>query len=431
MLIEFEHLFMNLTRNSFFSLVSIFLNVVFGFIYNKLVSVYFGPLGLALLTHYQNLIAFFMHIPQEGIHKAFINRLTQEEDSQSHTGKIIIHTTIWNILIFLLQWICLLLYMYWWDSPLEELFTDTKATLLIGASFFLFVLNLMASSWMIARQELASYALYTFILGISSVVGMVACIYFDIPESLYWIVLAVSLSNFPVFIYMVIKVYGKFHYSWKDVKDLLHGKDYYMPLIIMGGVSLLSGKFLDYVVREIAFDRIGAYESGLWQSAVKISQAFVFLCGAYLATIFYPNAAELVKDKFKMHSFVKSFMYLYAPATLVGIIAMFVLRNQLFNILFAKEFIQAEKYFLLILIGDWLRCLSWVGGYLLMASADTRRFILFEVISGIVFILVFLLGSDTFKWEVMAVANLVRYVVYSLLIGIYYYRVWMPRNSRS
>jgi PST family polysaccharide transporter len=422
---------MNLTRNSFFSLVSIFLNVVFGFVYNKLVSVYFGPLGLALLTHYQNLIAFFMHIPQEGIHKAFINRLAQEEESGSHTGKIIVHTTVWNVLIFLLQWLCLMVYMYFWDSPLEGLFTDSTSTLLIGTSFFLFVLNLMASSWMIARQELVSYAVYTFILGVSSVAGMIACIYFDISETLYWIVLAVSLSNFPVFLYMIIKVYRKFNYSWQDVKDLMHGKDYYMPLIIMAGVSLLSGKLLDYVVREIAFDRIGAYETGLWQSAVKISQAFVFLCGAYLATIFYPNAAELVSDKSKMHTFVSRFMYLYAPATLVGIIALFVLRHELFNILFAKEFVKAEKYFLLILIGDWLRCISWVGGYLLMASSDTRRFILFEIISGIVFMLVFLLGSDAYQWEVMAVANLIRYIVYTLLVGIYYYTVWIPARNRS
>ncbi|MBC7450577.1 MAG: O-antigen translocase [Cytophagales bacterium] len=422
---------MNLTGNSIFSLISIFLNVAFGFIYNKLVSVYFGPLGLSLLTHYQNLIAFFMHIPQEGIHKAFINRLTQEEDSGSHTGKIIIHTAIWNVLIFLMQWLGLMAYMYWWDSPLEELFHNSASSLLIGASFFLFTLNLMASSWMIARQELMTYAIYTFILGASSVAGMVACLYFHIPDSLYWIVLAVSLSNFPVFLYMIVKVYGTFSYSWKDIKDLLHGKDYYMPLIIMGGVSLLSGKLLDYVVREIVFDRIGAYETGLWQSAVKISQAFVFLCGGYLSTIFYPNAAELIKDKLLMHVFVKRFMYLYGAATILGMLALFVLRNQLFSILFAEEFLQAKKYFLLILVGDWLRCISWVGTYLLMASADTRRFILFEIVSGIGFMLAFLLGAEMFTWEIMAVANLARYIIYTVLIALYYRTVWMPRRSRS
>jgi PST family polysaccharide transporter len=421
---------MNQIRNSFFSLVSIFLNVVFGFVYNKIVSVYFGPIGLSLLTHYQNLVAFFMHIPQEGIHKAFINQLTQEEDSKAHTGKIIVHTVLWNVVIFLFQWVCLIVYMYWADSPLEELFLDKKSSLLIGVSFFLFVLNLLGSSWMVARHKLKRYAIYTFLLGITSVFGMSCCILFDVTDSLYWIILAVTLSNFPVFIYMIFTVYKKFKYSWADVKDLFEGKDYFMPLIIMGVVSLVSGKLLDYIVREIAFDLIGPYETGLWQSAVKISQAFVFLCGAFLSTIFYPYASESIKDKTMLHAFVKKFMLLYAPVTAVGIVSMFLLRGLLFQILFSQEFIQAEKYFLLILVGDWLRCISWVGGYLLMASSDTRRFILFEIISGLVFILVFVFGTEYFTWEVMAVANLIRYVVYTLLIAFYYKNVWMVESNR-
>jgi PST family polysaccharide transporter len=421
---------MNQIRNSFFSLISIFLNVAFGFVYNKIVSVYFGPIGLSLLTHYQNLVAFFMHIPQEGIHKAFINQLTQEEDSKKYTGKIIVHTVVWNVVIFLMQWVCLLVYMYWAESPLEELFVDWKASLLIGVSFFLFVLNLLASSWMVARHKLKRYAVYTFLLGITSVIGMFCCVYFNVSHSLYWIILAVTLSNFPVFIYMCLTVYRKFHYSWNDVKDLFDGKDYFMPLIIMGAVSLISGKLLDYIVREIAFDLIGPYETGLWQSAVKISQAFVFLCGAFLSTIFYPYASECIKDKSALHNYVKKFMLLYAPVTLIGVASMYVLKGLLFQILFSEEFIQADKYFLLILIGDWLRCLSWVGGYLLMASSDTRRFILFEIISGVVFILVFIFGTDYFTWEVMAVANLIRYIVYSILMLFYYKRVWMLKESR-
>jgi PST family polysaccharide transporter len=418
---------MNQIRSSFFSIVSIVLNVVFGFVYNKIVSVYFGPIGLALLTHYQNLVAFFMHIPQEGIHKAFINQITQEEDSKAHTGKIITQAVFWNILIFLVQWICLLVYMYWADSPLEELFVDTGSSLLIGVSFFLFVLNLLASSWMVARHKLKRYAMYTFLLGITSVLGMACCIFFKVADSLYWIILAVTLSNFPVFIYMFIHVFRKFHYSWSDVTSIFKGKDYFMPLILMGLVSLMSGKFLDYVIREIAFDLIGPYESGLWQSAVKISQAFVFLCGAFLATIFYPYASECIKDKPKLHAYVKKFMFLYVPVTIIGVVSMFVLRDLLFKILFSAEFVKADKYFLLILVGDWFRCVSWVGAYLLMASSDTRRFIFFEIVSGIAFVVVFLFGTEYFTWEVMAMANLVRYVVYSILVILYYKSVWIVK----
>ena len=123
-------------------------------------------------------------------------------------------------------------------------------------------------------------------------------------------------------------------------------------------------------------------------------------------------------------------MLLYAPVTLLGVAAMYVLKGLLFQMLFSEEFIQADKYFLLILIGDWLRCLSWVGGYLLMASSDTRRFIVFEIISGVIFILVFIFGTGYFTWEVMAVANLLRYIVYSGLMLFYYKRVWMQRESR-
>jgi PST family polysaccharide transporter len=418
---------MNQIRSSFFSIVSIVLNVVFGFVYNKIVSVYFGPIGLALLTHYQNLVAFFMHIPQEGIHKAYINQITQEEDSKAHTGKVITQAVFWNLLIFLVQWICLLVYMYWADSPLEELFVDTGSSLLIGVSFFLFVLNLLASSWMVARHKLKRYAIYTFLLGITSVLGMACCIFFKVADSLYWIILAVTLSNFPVFIYMFFNVFRKFHYSWSDVTSIFKGKDYFMPLILMGLVSLMSGKFLDYVIREIAFDLIGPYESGLWQSAVKISQAFVFLCGAFLATIFYPYASECIKDKPKLHAYVKKFMLLYVPVTIIGVASMFVLRGLLFKILFSAEFVTADKYFLLILVGDWFRCVSWVGAYLLMASSDTRRFIFFEILSGIAFVLVFLFGTEYFTWEVMAMANLVRYVVYSILVILYYKSVWMVK----
>jgi PST family polysaccharide transporter len=165
----------------------------------------------------------------------------------------------------------------------------------------------------------------------------------------------------------------------------------------------------------------------LWQSAVKISQAFVFLCGAFLATIFYPYASECIKDKPKLHAYVKKFMFLYVPVTIIGVVSIFVLRDLLFKILFSAEFVKADKYFLLILVGDWFRCVSWVGAYLLMASSDTRRFIFFEIVSGIAFVVVFLFGTEYFTWEVMAMANLVRYVVYSILVILYYKSVWMVK----
>jgi hypothetical protein len=85
----------------------------------------------------------------------------------------------------------------------------------------------------------------------------------------------------------------------------------------------------------------------------------------------------------------------------------------------------------LILAGDWLRCISWVGAYLLMASSDTRRFIFFEIISGVAFMLVFIFGTEYFTWEVMAMANLMRYVVYTILVILYYKSVWMVENNRS
>ena len=423
---------MNLTRNSFFSLLSIFLNTFFGFVYNKLVSIYFGPSGIGLLTHFQNLIASFTHIPQEGIHKAFINRLTQEEENDDQTGTFITHTVLWNIIIFILQWLGLMIYFYNANSPLEALFNGNGyTTLLIAVSFSLFTINLMASSWMVARQQLDKYALYTFLLGASVIIGMIVSYTMNLPLTLHWIVLSVSLGNFPVFIYMIFAVFIKFRYTRDDVRAFWKTSGQYTPLIVMAIVSLLSGKFLDIIVREITFERLGEYEVGIWQSAIKVPQAFVLFAGAYLSTIFYPNASSLLKDKAALHSFVMRFLLYYIPMTCLGLFLIFALRSYLLVVLYAQGFEEAEKYFYGIVIGDWLRCISWVGGYLMMASSDTRRFVLYELISGSVFLLVFLSGWDTYHWQVMSAANITRYAVYSMLVGYYYWKVWMPRNSRS
>ena len=72
---------------------------------------------------------------------------------------------------------------------------------------------------------------------------------------------------------------------------------------------------------------------------------------------------------------------LLIPSLLVISLVLILFKYYIINILFADDFQQMQNLFYFQLLGDILKMATWVLGYLLVAKAMARTYIIVEVVS--------------------------------------------------
>ena len=92
---------MQLLKSSFWTLLWIGIRVVCSFFINKIVSIFYGPLGIALLSHIQNFFAAFIILCQEGINKGMIKGLSQPNLTATKQSTILTAGAIFSGLAYM------------------------------------------------------------------------------------------------------------------------------------------------------------------------------------------------------------------------------------------------------------------------------------------------------------------------------------------
>ncbi|MFJ4443761.1 O-antigen translocase [Pseudomonas sp. NPDC089422] len=192
---------------------------------------------------------------------------------------------------------------------------------------------------------------------------------------------------------------------------------------LMAIVGSISVPLVEIVVRQLLTGTVGLEAAGLWQASIKLSSAYMGFFVVFLAAYFMPIVSAQ-QDRARIAGTVRKFMMLVMGLFLAGASVFYLLREYFIPLLLSQEFSGLTDFIQYQLIGDFLRIATYVIGFVVVAKAATRLYVVLEIGQGVLFCLFSVLALHR-GWGLQGVfmAHVAMNVIYFLtsVIGFYFY----------
>lgn len=193
----------------------------------------------------------------------------------------------------------------------------------------------------------------------------------------------------------------------------------------LGGYSLMAlTSFLvvpatQLAVRNHLANHIGMFEAGLWQGLWYFSDAYIGLITATCAVILLPMYSRR-QSRSELRALLRSIYAILLPGLAALSVVIYILRDTLITLLFSREFGAMSDLFGIQLAGGMLRMAAWVLGFLLVAQARIKAFILSEVAFSVIFYGLAVVLTDRLGIYGMPIAYCINHGLYFLFLLVYF-----------
>lgn len=188
--------------------------------------------------------------------------------------------------------------------------------------------------------------------------------------------------------------------------------------LAMAMTSALCAALTLIMTRKILIDHVGLVQAGYWQAVFKISEVYLGVITMALATYYYPRLAAAVSAKDVFTEIFTTARVIVPIATLCAAV-IYVLRDLAITLLFTEEFRPARELFALQLVADVVKILSWMLAYAMIARKSTTWFIATEVCFSASFPALVWLFVRKFGVDGANLAYLVNYVLYLVFLLVF------------
>lgn len=389
-----------------------------GFVSMKVVAVLVGPVGIALIGQFGNFTSIIMTLALGGISTGVIKYTSQYKDDPEELRKVW-HTISWVSGVLSVPVILVLLVFHSWLAQ-EFLHNAKYGSILIVFAFSLsfYVANSLLLNILNGLHEIKRFNLLNTL---NSTLGLLVSITLVYHYKVYGALLAMVTSQSITFFVITFFVRKQ---AWFKLSNFLgkFDKFYFKKLLGFTTMSLTSMCVIptsQMFVRGYLANHTSWDVAGCWQGMQKISDSYLMIVYTALGTYFLPKLANL-KTKEEICKEISNGYKIIMPFVLGSALLIYLLRDFIIHLLFAKSFGSMHGMFAWQLTGDCFKIATYLVSYLVLARAKTKIFIITEIIFGISFPLlsytfINLAGADG---AVMAFA--LNYCIYFILFVVLY-----------
>ncbi|WP_316849735.1 O-antigen translocase [Pedobacter agri] len=419
---------MKLIKTSILSGMITIIRVGSGFVVGKMIAVFTGPAGVAVIGQFVNFITIVFTFSNGAINSGVIKYAAEHEDDSTWLKQLF--STSLKISVFCSLGVGIIIVCF--ATYLSEKFFDSLIYVgplrMLGITSILYSLNSLFISILNGKKEINKF---TLVNTIGSIVGLVLTIilvfFFKIEGALY----ALILSQVVVFFITSVFITKCDWFSWSYFNHKFN-KDIGIKLShfsLMAIVSALTGPVSQIVLRKIIIGKTGIDDAGYWQGIMRISDGYLLLIITSLTTYYLPKLSSLKSDA----ELRKEILYGYKivlPTVFVGCIVIYLMRFMLINTLYTSDFVPMEKLFLFQLLGDFFKVAAWMLGYLIVAKAMTKVYVIGEILFSILYVTLSYVFLRSYGIEGVAIGFAVNYFLYFIII-LYLFRKLLFPNVKT
>lgn len=419
---------MKLIKTSFFSAIITFIRIASGFVAGKIVALFTGPSGVALIGAFTNFITIVLTFANGAINTGVI-KYTAEFDGDEKKQKALF-STAFKISVccsFFFGFFLVILASYLADWILtNKLYTN--AIRVLGGTIVLYSLNSLLISILNGKKQIKTY---TIVNTVGSIIGLIFTItlvyYFKIQGALYALVLAQSIVFFVTATLIVKSPWFSWDY-FKQPFDKTIAKQL-GSFSLMAIVSALTVPVSQILLRKILIEKVGIDNAGYWQGMMRISDGYLMIITTSLSTYYLPKLSSLKTDK-ELRLEIISGYKIILPLVFLGCVVIYLLRFFIIKTLYTEQFLHMETLFFWQLLGDFFKMATFLLGYVMVAKAMTRYYIVTEVISSTLYICFGYFFVGIFKVQGVTMAFALNYLIcFAFMIFVFRKLLFKTKND--
>lgn len=407
---------MSLVRSSLLNGIAVAVKVGAAMILNKVLAVYVGPSGYAVIGQFQNALAVALSLSGGVMAPGVTKGTAQHFDNQwqQHTVwqtavKLTLAATLLASLLFIVG-------HQWLSAKLLE--RADMGTVFIGLGLALpaIALNSLLLAIINGKKDVVTYVSANIVGSVLSLVVVGALTYFC---GLYGALLAIAISPAASLLATAALVarrdWFKTAYLWgkldRPVVKELSGFG------LMGLTSAIMSPLAFMFIRNHLSQTLGINAAGYWQASWKISEIYLMLITLTLSMYYLPRLAE-IKTRTELGKEIAKVYSVVLPMVIIGALVIYLLRDFIVERLFSKEFAPMRELFFWQLTGDILKIGSWILSYIMLGRAMVRTFVLTEVLFSLSFYALTVILVSTNGLQGVAMAYAANYLMYWIVMAV-------------
>lgn len=402
--------------------IGVLLKIGIGLITSKIIAVFVGPSGMALVGNLRNFLSSLETISTFGIQNGVVKYVAENEKDENQLRKIL-STVFISLVLMAIALGCILFFLadYWNQS-------------IFGSEFkyaFIFKALAIALPWYAASVILISVinglsrfkeVIYITIAG--NVIGLLVSVAMILQWQTFGALLAIIISPSLVFFVAFYFLNRQLHFfRFIRSKDFSFGVIRNMSeFILMALVSSVVSPLVYLAIRNSVIVQIGIQEAGYWEAMSRISTYYLMFITTILVVYFLPKLVH-AKSDIETKSVILSYCKGIMPVFVLGLTVLFFLREFVIQLLFTQEFAGVSDLFAWQLGGDILKGFSLILGYNLVAKKHTVAFIVTEILSASTLFILTQLLLPLYGIEGVVMAHFGSYVLYLMALLIYFRKI--------
>ncbi len=140
---------------------------------------------------------------------------------------------------------------------------------------------------------------------------------------------------------------------------------------------------MQLLIRDNVVTHSGMAAVGLLQGVMRISDMYLGVAGGVFAMYFFPRFSE-IRDAGELQREALRGLLIIVPAVGVVGLAIYLLRDWIVRLIFTAEFTPMRELFAWQMIGNTLKMVGWLLGYVLLAKANAFAMAGLEIVTIVV-----------------------------------------------
>ncbi len=369
---------MNLASTTLWSGFSTAIRMAAGIVVAKVVAIYGGPSGLALLGQFQNVVNLVNGLAGSLFQTAIVKYSAEHRDHpemlQSFVGNAIkaaASVALFGTLLLVIV-----------HKPLSHWVMHQEGYapifLLLSLAVSLLVANSIALGLLNGLGEIRTFLLlnaatsFVFLLLTLSLVWWLGVI-----GALYAVVLAPALMSL-LTLFSLRPYWGLLRASIGLGID----REQMAKLGRFALIGLTSVLFLPLALlgmRTELIEQLGWQSAGHWQAVWQISTAYLAVITTGLSVYYLPRLSRL-HTAAEIRNELRSFYRFIFPIVIALSLTVYFCRVWILHILYTEAFAPAADLMIWQLMGDVIKISSWGMAFLLVAKGMTKLFVISEIV---------------------------------------------------
>lgn len=344
---------------------------------SKIIAVYIGPSGMALLGNMRNFLNALTSFSTAGLEKGAVRYAAEYKNDRERLNSFVSTLFFIGICITFLLGV----FLYFGSGLLNDLlFPGENFKYIIEFSAFLLPLSMFNVFCLAVLKGIGEFkkviAINIFGNLLNLLLIAILIWQFGLGGALLTFVILPAAILFITLIVANKKLQFFSNFKIGNVSSIFNKN--LSQYAVMTLISSITFPVVYLMIRNFIIDKIGIQEAGYWEALNRISNYYLLFILSLMTLYVLPKLSE-TNEKSEFRNIVFNFYKTVLPLFAIGLVLIYFLRFWLVEVLLSEEFLPSTQLFKWQLIGDFIRVAAIVMSYQLHAKKMVWKFILSDL----------------------------------------------------